>query len=132
MADDHSPTSLGPNAWLVEEMHERFLSDPASVSASWQEFFADYRPPGRTGGAAPNPAQSAPGAPPNPAQSAPGAPPTGQAAPVPTTAPVSSAPTAQPAAAAEETPGDPIRGVGARIVTNMEASLAVPTATSFR
>ena len=28
--------------------------------------------------------------------------------------------------------GEPIRGVGARIVTNMEASLAVPTATSFR
>ena len=28
--------------------------------------------------------------------------------------------------------GEPIRGVGARIVANMEASLAVPTATSFR
>ena len=41
------------------------------------------------------------------------------------------APKAAPAAG--ETPvGEAIRGVGARIVSNMEASLAVPTATSFR
>ena len=32
----------------------------------------------------------------------------------------------------EEAPGAPIRGAGARVVANMEASLAVPTATSFR
>lgn len=31
-----------------------------------------------------------------------------------------------------EEPGEPIRGVGARIVANMEASLEVPTATSYR
>ena len=33
---------------------------------------------------------------------------------------------------AAEAPGDPIRGAAARIVANMEASLGVPTATSFR
>jgi multifunctional 2-oxoglutarate metabolism enzyme len=38
---------------------------------------------------------------------------------------------AQAAAPAGE-PGDPIRGAGAAIVANMERSLAVPTATSFR
>src|SRR3546814_4306248 len=35
-------------------------------------------------------------------------------------------------AAAEDEAGEPIRGVGARIVENMERSLGVPTATSFR
>ncbi|MDQ6617529.1 MAG: hypothetical protein M3083_22980, partial [Actinomycetota bacterium] len=33
---------LGPNAWLVDEMYEQYRQDPASVSESWQEFFADY------------------------------------------------------------------------------------------
>src|SRR5262249_52487830 len=34
---DPSPP-FGPNAWLVEEMYERYRSDPASVSEHWQEF----------------------------------------------------------------------------------------------
>src|SRR3546814_6805778 len=38
-----SPSSLGPNAWLVDEMHEQYLADPSSVSESWRDFFADYR-----------------------------------------------------------------------------------------
>ena len=37
------PSALGPNAWLVDEMYEQYLADPASVSESWQDFFADYR-----------------------------------------------------------------------------------------
>ncbi len=58
-------------------------------------------------------------------------------APAPAPSPAAaSAPAAQaaepaPAAPAEE-PGEPLRGVAARIVTNMESSLSVPTATSFR
>src|SRR5260370_15589243 len=35
--------SFGPNAWLVDDMYDRFLADPGSVSDSWREFFADYR-----------------------------------------------------------------------------------------
>ena len=35
--------SFGPNAWLVDEMYERYLADPGSVAASWRDFFADYR-----------------------------------------------------------------------------------------
>ena len=35
--------SFGPNAWLVDDMYDRFLVDPSSVSESWREFFADYR-----------------------------------------------------------------------------------------
>jgi 2-oxoglutarate decarboxylase len=35
---------FGPNEWLVEEMYQRFLEDPAAVDPAWHEFFADYRP----------------------------------------------------------------------------------------
>ena len=36
--------SFGPNAWLVDDMYDRFVLDPDSVSESWREFFSDYRP----------------------------------------------------------------------------------------
>ncbi|HEV2886005.1 MAG TPA: hypothetical protein VGX49_03775, partial [Jatrophihabitans sp.] len=35
---------FGANEWLVEEMYERYLADPAAVDAAWHDFFADYRP----------------------------------------------------------------------------------------
>ena len=35
---------FGPNEWLVEEMYQRFLDDPATVDPAWHDFFADYRP----------------------------------------------------------------------------------------
>ena len=38
--------AFGPNAWLVDDMYEEYRTDPASVSESWREFFADYVPPG--------------------------------------------------------------------------------------
>ncbi len=116
VADKQTPDLVGPNAWMVDEMYEQYLADPASVSESWQDFFADYsreidEAQPRTNGAAPAaPAAQAPAAP---------------AAPAPAPAP------ATPAAAEDEA-GEPIRGVGAAIVKNMEASLEVPTATSFR
>ncbi len=53
VADDAEAEQFGPNAWLVEEMYERFRADPSSVSQNWQEFFADYRsaaPNGRGAG----------------------------------------------------------------------------------
>jgi 2-oxoglutarate dehydrogenase E1 component len=121
VADDHTPhpdrvpSALGPNAWLVDEMHEQYLADPSSVSESWRDFFADYRRDADP--------QTGPAAAPAAAPSTPAAAP---------------APAAKPAAAAAAAPageadlGDPIRGAGARIVTNMVASLDVPTATSFR
>ena len=108
MVDDaRTAGSFGPNEWLVEEMYDRYRADPASVGQSWQEFFANYRqasaPPLSVAATAPEPA----------------------AAPVPAPpAPKPSAPAADPAV--------PLKGVAARIVANMEASLAVPTATSVR
>ncbi len=101
--------AFGPNAWLVEDMYERYLGDSASVSASWQEFFADYRP---AGGNAPTAAPTV----------------------APTAAPTA-APSAAPQAAAPGsgvTGATVLRGAAGRIVVNMEASLGVPTATSVR
>ena len=42
--------SFGSNEWLVDEMYERYLADPNSVEANWQEFFSGYKP--ATNGAA--------------------------------------------------------------------------------
>ena len=111
--------SFGPNAWLVDDMYDRFLADPESVSESWREFFADYKP-----GSVPAPPQPvAPAQPPAPAS-------------------VSSAAAADPAAVTAPAPSPivpavtedatPLRGAASRIVANMEASLSVPTATSVR
>src|ERR1700722_16142566 len=41
--------AFGPNAWLVDDMYDQFRRDPASVSESWREFFADYVPGGHGG-----------------------------------------------------------------------------------
>jgi 2-oxoglutarate dehydrogenase E1 component len=87
-------------------MYEQFLADPGSVSPSWQDFFADYRPSGGSEG------ETAVTSPPASAAAAPGG--------------NGSAPAPSPPDA------EALRGAGARIVANMEASLGVPTATSYR
>jgi 2-oxoglutarate dehydrogenase E1 component len=125
--------SFGPNAWLVDDMYDRFLADPNSVSESWREFFADYRP-------APVPPpqpQTAPSAaPPATARSdvaapfsasavAPAATPTPPAAPA-------AAPTPEAAGGTGTEEATVLRGAASRIVANMVASLGVPTATSVR
>jgi 2-oxoglutarate dehydrogenase E1 component len=145
--------AFGPNAWLVEDMYDRYLTDPTSVSDSWREFFADYRPAG-VAPPAPSAATRAPAttgstrsAAPSPestvqsssASSGPSSAPTvgapgragvvvAGASPTPdarTNGSTSDAPDAPEAAT-------PLRGAAARIVANMEASLGVPTATSVR
>ena len=105
-------SSFGPNAWLVDEMRERWSENPQSVSESWRDFFGDDHAP------------EAPKAEPAPA-------------PAPAPAPPGSGRDAGPSGAQVATrtdvPGaEPLRGAAARIVANMEASLGVPTATSFR
>ncbi len=115
--------AFGPNAWLVDDMYDRYRADPSSVSESWREFFADYVP--SAGPAAPA-TQLPPPAPPV------GATPIGAAAtqaPLPAPgAGVAPAPQAPPPVAEAR----PLRGAAGRIVANMEASLGVPTATSVR
>ena len=43
--DGSSPTDdFGSNAWLVEDMRERYEQDPQSVSEHWREYFAGETP----------------------------------------------------------------------------------------
>ena len=99
MSEDARRTAFGPNDWLLDEMYRAYLADPASVGESWQEFFADYRPPaGRT------------------------------VAPV---APTAAMP-AEEVAPAVPAGAELLRGGAARLAENMDASLGVPTATTFR
>jgi 2-oxoglutarate dehydrogenase E1 component len=109
-------------------MYERYAADPSSVSESWREFFQDYKPMTATGeGSSAGTLRRPPAATPT-ASSAPGA-----TAPksTPAAGPGASAGAEQTAAIAE-VPGEPLRGAAARIAANMQASLSVPTATSFR
>ncbi|MGN6243790.1 MAG: multifunctional oxoglutarate decarboxylase/oxoglutarate dehydrogenase thiamine pyrophosphate-binding subunit/dihydrolipoyllysine-residue succinyltransferase subunit [Motilibacteraceae bacterium] len=152
--------AFGPNEWLVDELYQQYLKDPDSVDRAWWDFFADYAPSetnregAKDGGAATAPAQApapAPAQPPAPPQApAPAAATNGAApaAPAPATpaapAPARPAPAPKPAAPAAQAPAAPapaapapsetqvLKGPAARVVTNMEASLEVPTATSVR
>jgi 2-oxoglutarate decarboxylase len=151
---NHFGGSFGPNEWLVDEMYERFQQDPSSVDKSWWDFFADYTPPTQTTISV---APSKGGTPPIPKSSSATAPPV-----VPTAAqvfisqpeevaqPKATQVVQAPQASTSITPADPvmkpiptlvtpgastfepIRGVAARVVQSMQASLSVPTATSVR
>ncbi|MQA62616.1 MAG: multifunctional oxoglutarate decarboxylase/oxoglutarate dehydrogenase thiamine pyrophosphate-binding subunit/dihydrolipoyllysine-residue succinyltransferase subunit [Actinophytocola sp.] len=173
-----SPASqFGPNEWLVEEMYERYLDDPASVDAAWHEFFADFTPTqsgdgsGRASTKASTTAaetetdaatatESSNGSTtPAPSRQATASTPQPTPTPAPTKQAAPSTPTeAKPAAAQPPKPPQPaepkekvhpertggralgegggkskvLRGVAAAIAKNMDASLAVPTATSVR
>ena len=35
---------FGTNEWLVDELYQQYLADPASVDRAWWSFFADYKP----------------------------------------------------------------------------------------
>ncbi len=127
-------SSLGYNTGLVEEYYRQYLEDPASVSESWREFFADYTPDAsfvsgaEIRAAAVAQAQENLRKPVTPTPR-PQAPSGGNGA-VPAKekpAPAASAP--PPADGAERTA---LRGPAGKIAENMEASLGVPTATSVR
>jgi 2-oxoglutarate dehydrogenase E1 component len=126
-SNDLRGPAFGANSWLVEEMYEQYRADPDSVNEAWKEFFADYRsqtelhvPTAAAGDGAPSAATVA------------HAPPV-ESVPAPTeVAPVAAAPTPRAVTAPVADVGEPIRGAGAAIVANMERSLVVPTATSFR
>ena len=127
-------------------MYQEYLADKNSVDSAWWEFFADYSPNDYSPKAAASnsalqPRLSAPA----PAASV-AVPPAASVAVPPaasTPAPVvnhaSASPAAPPAAPVtpEQVSSSPdviekLKGASARVVTNMEASLEVPTATSVR
>ena len=118
---------FGTNVWLVDEIYQQYLADPESVDKAWWDFFADYEP-----GDSANGSKAAAAAPTEAATvDAKGA-----GEPAPTTAPPPAAapepPAAKAAAPAPAGAVTPLKGASARVVTNMEASLGVPTATSVR
>ncbi len=118
--------ALGPNAWLVEELRRRYLTDPASVSEAWRRYFAGHGefPSGPTP------------PPPHPAETVPVAP-----ASIPATAP-SPPQTAPSVGTPQMTEGLPVvgddaevielRGAAAAIARRMNESKDLPTATSVR
>ena len=202
--------AFGANEWLVEEMYEKYIADPASVDPQWIDFFAanahvingngsagvtttssNGSSNGASNGAshvtplniqqlaANVPLPSSGGAPPAPKRAhvdAPPAPstlraemqmPSAPATPAPAATPAATPSASTPASAPQQgnplqpqvvtssrsstpLPADPVRkaapvisspsagsvdalrGTAARVVTNMEASLEVPTATSVR
>lgn len=123
---------------------------PLERRLAWHDFFADYRP--APGAATPRPAepkaqpaarpepagqqepaaavaQQPAAAKPAPAKPAPAKPAAAKPAPAAKAAPTKPAVKAPAPAGASTTP---LRGVAAKIVQNMDASLSVPTATSVR
>jgi multifunctional 2-oxoglutarate metabolism enzyme len=102
---------FGPNAWLLDELYGRYVSDPDSVGEPWREFFEGFRPhpPADT---ADNGRGSA----------------TGQQAPAGT---VSSQPAA-PESPEVEAEVVVLRGAAAFAARRMDESVSVPTATSVR
>ena len=110
-------------------MFEQYRNNPQSVSEAWREFFSDYpkAQAAHTNGKVAAPATVTP-----PGATAIAAVPTPAAPAAPATSTTAIEPAAAPAPASADEPGEPIRGAGAAIAANMERSLSVPTATSFR
>ena len=157
--ENHFGGSFGSNEWLVDEMYENFQRDPNSVDQNWRDFFSNYKPgagiSGSPVGGAPK--GGTPPVPKSVAREAAAKVATVVSAPVnaQTSAQVSAAtpqefvpqatvqtPVVQRSTTPAQAPAkpaptvtnpdasvEPIRGVGARVVQSMEASLSVPTAT---
>ena len=124
-----SEKSFGPNEWLVDEFYEQYLKDKNSVDPAWWDFFATYQP--KSGPTAATNAATAAHTPMFTAQQ-----PGGAATPPPPVR-IEAAPLRDMAPAVELVPAsqlepEALKGPAARVVTNMEASLQVPTATSVR
>ena len=134
----HPADDFGANSWLIDEMYESYLADPNSVDPSWVAYFERKAPPAP---AAPS-VQQAPEAP-KPA------PVTGPVATVEQTTATSSEapaapgtggglsadapnPTVRPVPTARSPKYHVLRGAPMRTAKNMDASLAMPTATSVR
>ena len=112
-------TGFGPNEWLVDEIYQQYISDKNSVDSSWWEFFKDYSPADRTATKIATDAKNlTPVVEPLTKKS------------IEEIVPIRVKAIEVPAS--NDAITETIRGTSARVVTNMEASLKVPTATSVR
>ncbi|AUH69486.1 MULTISPECIES: multifunctional oxoglutarate decarboxylase/oxoglutarate dehydrogenase thiamine pyrophosphate-binding subunit/dihydrolipoyllysine-residue succinyltransferase subunit [Gordonia] len=145
MSSSISESDFGQNEWLVEEMYQRFQTNPESVDPSWHELLKNYRPGSTATAPSSNGAAQATRVAPKQAVTLDTEP--TKAAPAPTRAPAPAresaatkaasgtslaASAAKPAADAGTDTNKVLRGPAATIVRNMSASLEVPTATSVR
>jgi len=116
VTDDGSTNSarrqadFGPNEWLVDEIYQQFVTDKLSVDPAWWEFFEGYSPSDQSPLKAPVATPAA----------------------APVANPKGTTSTAMATTTATTTATTALKGPAARVVTNMEASLSVPTATSVR
>src|SRR5437016_8042566 len=123
--------NFGANATYVEALLARFRSDPSLVDESWRTYFEELLGETAVSEAQPKgplvtlPPADGSGAPTAPIGDGRGAATAAHAAAKPAPAPET-----KPSAATVQ--AEPIRGAALKIVENMEASLAVPTATSQR
>jgi len=118
---DELVAEFGENAAYVADLLARYRESPESVDAEWREFFRARQIPSGGPGGPPTPPgkpepEPRPAHPPAPAES--------------TRAVAAEKPPAPAPGRAEVV--SPLRGGALRIAENMEASLAVPTATSQR
>ncbi|MFL5505408.1 MAG: 2-oxo acid dehydrogenase subunit E2, partial [Gemmatimonadales bacterium] len=105
------------NAGFAQVMYEEFLRNPAGVDPAWRELFERGVAPANGNGAdRRQPALVAPTA----------------AAPMPASAPAAPAASNGSGDGAGPANGTAIKGPAARLVQNMNESLGVPTATTFR
>jgi 2-oxoglutarate dehydrogenase E1 component len=132
--------NFGANASYVEGLLSRFQADPNSVDESWRTFFGDLLN-GRAPSDGSDNGQSATTATPaaNAANAAATEQPKTNGTATPATQPTQPTMSAPPAAAPRpavvigaDTEVKPLTGAAKKIVENMETSLTVPTATTFR
>lgn len=121
MKNEARLAGFGPNEWLVDEIYQQYLEDKSKVDPAWWDFFADYSPTDYS--TAPKPA-------PNPTPATP-APAVASATPIVET-PLAPTPPKPAVVTNTEAENIALKGPAARVVTNMEASLSVPVATSVR
>ncbi|UCR90274.1 multifunctional oxoglutarate decarboxylase/oxoglutarate dehydrogenase thiamine pyrophosphate-binding subunit/dihydrolipoyllysine-residue succinyltransferase subunit [Mycetocola spongiae] len=139
-AQDGSSGEFGANEWLVDELYEKFVVDKNSVDKSWWPTLESYHQQKSTAAEPAGAAQAHPVTAPIPVLGAqPVAKTTSRGpspAPIPADAPLAPK-KAEPAATDEpaQAPEDvvtPLRGMAKTLAKNMDASVAVPTATSVR
>ncbi|HET9539479.1 MAG TPA: 2-oxo acid dehydrogenase subunit E2, partial [Candidatus Limnocylindria bacterium] len=120
------------NAGYVAELYEQFRRDPASVDGEWRALFESRAVAPPTSPAAPPAAPSENGQEATAAAPPPAPTKTSPPAPAETPAPARAMEPEPPAEPALPPGATPIKGPASRLARNMTASLAVPTATSFR
>ena len=115
---DELVAEFGDNATYVADLLARYRESPESVDPEWRKFYHDRQIPSGEPGGSPIPLGS-----PEPRPASP---------PAPVETPRAVAAEKPPPAPGRAEEASPLRGGALRIAENMEASLAVPTATSQR